>query len=54
MIYGSDVCEYVNTMIRHPYRNEKVRLLLHNKKCAIGVFFLSYCKRERRKKYADK
>ena len=40
MIYVSDVCEYVNTMIRHPYRNEKVRLLLHEKLCNRGLFFI--------------
>ena len=33
----SGVCDVVSTMSDHPYRNEMVRLLLHNFWCAIKV-----------------
>lgn len=37
---GPHVCDNVNTMNTHPYRNETVRLLLHNRSYAIKVSFL--------------
>ena len=33
------VCDIVNTMNTHPYRNETVRLLLHNRSYAIKASF---------------